>query len=103
MKIILSFLIFVSFTTNAQKIKRERCFMIGYIADTVYSNGQRVVYSGGEDTCMTHFPNLIETLLWIEKKHHCETTRILGITEYTKSDRKYFWKSYWLPPPPQSK
>lgn len=85
-------LVFFALSSYTQPNKKMRCFMIGYIADTVYENGHRNVYSGGEDTCMTHYPNCIELVEWIQKKHHCETTRILGISEYSYTDRKRFWK-----------
>jgi hypothetical protein len=68
---------------------RQRYFLIGYAA-----NQDDHVFTVGYDTCMTHYPNWVETENFLAKKYKLDHVHILAISEQSPYDRDSFIKPY---------
>lgn len=65
----------------------KRYFLIGYVGDN--ENG---IFAGGEDTVLTHYPNLYDLSSWVTKKHRVNNCRIISVCEMSKEDYYTFWE-----------
>jgi hypothetical protein len=74
---------------DAPDATRQRYFLIGYAA-----NQDDHVFTGGYDTCMTHYPNALEIGDFLAKKYKIDHVHILAISEQSPSDHDSFIKPY---------